>query len=71
MKEFMQVFGWANAAVFIVIAIAVLQALPVWILWNALVPNLLELPQLSFFDAITLSILCACLFKSGGGSAKK
>jgi hypothetical protein len=43
---------------------AVISGIPVFFLWNAALPRLFDAPRISFGDAIILSMLAACLFKS-------
>lgn len=45
-------------------AIALVLGLPVWLLWNWFVPELFHLPQLSFWQAVGLNLLCGVLFRS-------
>lgn len=49
--------------------IACFLALPTMLLWNSLVPDLLGLRQLGFFEAMGVNLLCGFLFR-GGSSAK-
>jgi len=57
----------------IVIAIvSILTAVPVWLLWNALMPDVFRLPELRFMQAFGLALLARCLFGTGnGGSSSK
>lgn len=71
MDGLVKFLAWGVIGFVAVIAIGVLSGLPVWILWNQLVPRLFSGPTLTLLDAIGLSILCSCLFKSGGGTSSK
>ena len=50
---------------------SLLMALPVMLLWNAVVPDIFHLQQIGFFQAFLLSLLCSFLFKSSQASSKK
>lgn len=43
---------------------ALLSGVPVYFLWNWLCPGLFDLPVITFWQAVGLSALCGCLFKS-------
>lgn len=47
-------------------------AMPTWVLWNWLMPEVLGLREINFFQALGLNILCCILFQncSGGWSSK-
>ena len=45
-------------------AVSLITAVPVWLLWNAVIPAIFGLKQISFWQAVMLSLLCTCLFKS-------
>ena len=59
--------GLLLTAVFIFVG-AVLYALPVWLIWNYLMPRLFNLPVLSLLDAFLLNLLTGILFR---GKEKK
>lgn len=48
---------------------SVLMALPVMWLWNAVVPDLFNLPVITFWQAFGLTLLCSFLFKSSSSSS--
>ena len=50
------------AAILTIIIIAVLLALPVMLLWNMVMPQLLGLNSITFLQAVWLSLLCRFLF---------
>lgn len=56
-------------AVFFVL-FTLLGSVPVWLLWNCLMPVIFELPKIDYLQALGLTILCAFLFKSSGFSSK-
>jgi len=47
---------------------AVLYALPVWLIWNYLMPRLFELSPINLLDAFLLNVLTGILFR---GKEKK
>jgi hypothetical protein len=47
---------------------ALIIGLPVWLLWNWLMPSLFHLPTISFWQALGLGLLCSFLFGRQGGS---
>ncbi len=51
------------AGIALVIAVALLSALPIWLAWNAVIPTLFGLPVITFTQALYLSILASSLFK--------
>lgn len=62
-----KIVTWAGItvlAVVLVAAISALLALPVYLLWNAVIPSVFGLTTITFMQAIQLSLLSSCLFKS-------
>jgi len=45
-----------------------LAVLPLYFAWNAIVPVIFGLSQITFVQAIWLSVLCSCLFRSSSVS---
>jgi hypothetical protein len=70
MDDFIKLIGLGVVGFCIVIFVGLLQGLPVWLLWNAVIPSIFGLPSITFWQAIALSILCGCLFKSTSSSSK-
>jgi hypothetical protein len=64
-------FGGFLAVVGILCAICLIIGLPVWILWNLLMPTIFDLPYITFWQAVGLSLLCSFLFKTINVSSKK
>lgn len=56
-------FGAILIAGFFIIVSALLYALPVWLIWNYLMPRLFSLPSLSILDAFLLNLLTGILFR--------
>ena len=52
-----------------VVVSALLTALPVYYLWNWLMPEVFGLATLTFIEALGLSMLAACLFKDGSSKS--
>lgn len=50
--------------ILIVVFIAFIIALPVMLLWNGLMPDIFGLKEISFMQALGLSLLFGLLFKS-------
>jgi hypothetical protein len=48
---------------FFILVGALLYALPVWLIWNYLMPRLFGLPSLSIIDAFLLNVLVGILFR--------
>lgn len=63
------VLTWAGLAIATAILGGVLTAIPVWFLWNAVVPVLFGLKEISLVQALLLSLLCSLLFKSSSSSS--
>ena len=61
---------------FVIVAVALIaifgliSALPVMLLWNWLMPELFGLTQITFMQALGLSLLTNILFGSSSGSKK-
>jgi hypothetical protein len=52
----------------LVAIIALLVSIPVWLLWNWLMPEIFGLKAISWLQALGLCVLCGMLFKSSGSS---
>jgi hypothetical protein len=48
----------------LIVLAAILLALPLQLLWNWLMPNLFNLPVITFWQALGLNMLAGILFKS-------
>jgi hypothetical protein len=57
--------------IFLVGVICLLLGLPVWILWNLLIPSIFGLPSIGFWEAVGLNLLCSFLFKSTSTNTSK
>lgn len=58
-------------AAILFVAVGALFSLPVWLLWNGLMPQLFGLTKITWFQAWGLMVLCSFLFKSSSISNKK
>lgn len=65
-----EVIGGIVVIVFAIVASALLMALPVYFLWNALMPEIFGLTALNFWQAVGISLLAGCLFSRSSGSTK-
>ena len=63
-KDFAKVIGAIFVAIGIIIVFPLIFALPVKWLWNAVVPDIFGLKEISWKQALWLSLLCSMLFKS-------
>ena len=55
----------------VLIAATLLVTLPIYWLWNWLMPELFGLQTLTFWQALGVALLSSCLFKSASSSSKK
>lgn len=53
-----------------IILIGLIQTIPIFFLWNWLMPQLFGVTSITFWEAIGVSLLAAFLFKSSGSSSK-
>jgi len=56
-------FGAILITAFFIFAGALLYALPVWLIWNYLMPRLFGLNTLTIVDAFLLNLLAGILFR--------
>ena len=54
----------------VIVLIGLLLGVPVWLLWNALIPELFGLKAINLLQAIGLATLSGLLFQSGSSSKK-
>jgi hypothetical protein len=60
------IFGFAS-----VVLMALVMGYPVMWLWNYTMPSIAGLPEIDFYHAIALNVLCSILFRSSNSSKKK
>jgi hypothetical protein len=68
MKSIMDVIkeivgGWLACAT-ILLLISLLWAIIVWLTWNAIITELLQLPTISYWQSVLLVLLTSVLFNS-------
>ena len=56
-------FGALLIAAVMILLSALLYALPVWLIWNFLMPKIFGLPSLTIIDAFLLNVLAGILFR--------
>ena len=47
----------------IFLLVAILMGLPLMVLWNLLMPQLFNLPEIGFWQAVGLNFMCSIMFK--------
>jgi hypothetical protein len=61
---------YIGVAVVLVVLVTLLFTVPVYFLWNWLIPLLFGLPAITFWQAMGLTALCRILFTSPSSSSK-
>ncbi|MCM2326130.1 MAG: hypothetical protein NDI94_06720 [Candidatus Woesearchaeota archaeon] len=56
-------FGAILLAAFFIFVSALLYALPVWLIWNFLMPKIFGLTKIGIIDAFLLNLLTGILFR--------
>ena len=62
MVDVVKALGYVVIGVFVVIGIAMIYTVPVYFLWNWLMPIIFELPRITFWQSLGLSLLAGFLF---------
>lgn len=65
----METLTWVGLTFLGLLLGSLLSAIPVMLLWNAVVPSIFGLKVISFMEALALSCLSSCLFKSTSTSS--
>ena len=52
------------AVIGFILVVTLFTAIPVWLLWNWLMPIIFGLPKLTILQAFGINLLCHCLFQS-------
>lgn len=60
----MQIIVLFFTALALVVFVSFLLSLPVMLLWDAVIPAIFGLPEITWLQAWGLSLLCGLLFKS-------
>jgi hypothetical protein len=63
MKNSFELLGGVFAFLGLIAIILVLLGYPLMLLWNWLMPFLFNLPEITFWQAIGLNVLCTILFR--------
>ena len=71
MKILSQIVGVTLLAILAGLGFALIVSLPVWLLWNWLMPELFGLKTITWIQALGLLMLCGMLFRSSGSSSKE
>lgn len=50
------------------IIVGILSAVPIWLLWNEVMPDIFNLTQITFWQALYISFLSKSLFNSNSNS---
>ena len=66
----MQAVALFLTAVVLVVVVSFVLRLPVMLLWDAVVPAIFKLPEITWMQAWGLSLLCGLLFKSHISNSK-
>lgn len=70
MDKLLTAFGIAFLGLLLIIFFSCLYALPVWLLWNWLMPTIFGLTKITFLQALGLGFLSSMLFKSSHVNSK-
>ena len=65
---FIEIIGWIVVGIGFVCLIALLFAIPTWLLWNWLMPNIFGLPEISLVQGLGIASFSSLLF---GGVSRK
>jgi len=57
--------------IFVVLVVALISTVPLYFLWNWLMPDIFGLTQITFFQAFGISILSGILFKNSSSKSKE
>jgi hypothetical protein len=69
MKVIAEVVGLVVIAAIAIVAGSLVLTVPVYYLWNWLMPEIFGLTTLDFWQALGISLLAGCLFQRGGARA--
>ena len=68
MKTTVEIIGVIIGTILTVLLVAFIMSIPLYYLWNWLMPIVFGLTKITFFQAMGLSFLSSCIFKGGGSS---
>lgn len=66
----MKYMGIGIGVLALVVVVGLIVSLPVWLLWNWLMPDIFAVKEISWMQALGLTVLCGLLFKSSSSSKK-
>ncbi len=64
-----KIVGALTVAVGAIVVGAILMAIPVWLLWNGLMPEIFGLPTITLWQALGIAVLSGCLFKGSSSTS--
>lgn len=70
MKTVIYCVGVSFVAAIVIAAIGLISAIPVMLLWNAVIPAILHLPVITYWQAYALYLLCSLLFAHSSVKSK-
>ena len=70
MKQLAEAIGIVVIAIAVAVLAAVILTIPVYYLWNWLMPEIFGLTTLDFWQAFGISLLSGCLFQRGSTKSK-
>jgi hypothetical protein len=68
MQKFIAVILGILGFIGLLIAVCLLVAIPVFLLWNWLMPDIFGLKEITFLQSYGLMVLCGLLFKGNYGT---
>ncbi len=71
MKTVIKIAGLAGLAVVFIAIASLIGAVPLYFLWNWLIPELFHLPVITFWQALGLNLLAWILFKPASSASSK
>ena len=68
MRNFIDIITDVLVVIGMLFVVAIILGLPVLLLWNWLMPTIFNLPEITFWQAVGLSILSGVLFKNSAST---
>ena len=65
MQRMEKIAAAVGGLVIVIVVFGAILALPVYFLWNWLMPAIFGLKKITLLQALGINLLAACLFKSG------
>lgn len=60
----METVGKITVNILLFLLLAFIRTVPIWLLWNWLMPTILGLTEITFLQAVGISFLSGCLFQT-------